>query len=301
MKYKLRHVLKGHSGPVYTLAGRSGERSVYSGSSDGVVARWNIEDGVPEAFSVRTGKPVFSVLFKDNLLFAGQGEGGIHVVDTAVRKEVRFLKYHRLGVFSIAAIEKESIMLSAGGDGHLCIYDANDFRLLNSIEISSMKLRCIEPTPDEGHVVIGGSDGYLRLFDTSYFNEVQAFKAHEGGLYSARFLSGSTLVTGGRDAHLRFWQLEGGRLSAKQAVPAHNFAIYDIAYHREKNLMATASRDKTAKIWAMDDLVNPVRLARNKGDGHTHSVNAVHFSNSGEYLVTAGDDRTLLVWEPVVI
>lgn len=301
VNYKIRHVLKGHGGPVYALSDRAGDDSVYSGASDGIVAKWNIESGKPEAFSVRTGKPVFSILFHGNLLLAGQGEGGIHVVDFAAGKEVRFLKYHRLGVFAMACIDRENLILSAGGDGFLCIYDANDFRLLNSIAVSPMKLRCIASAPDEGHVVVGGSDGFLRLFDTAYFNEIQSFKAHEGGVYSARFISESTLVTGGRDAHLRFWKLDGNRLIAAEALPAHNFAIYDIALHPDSRRLATASRDKTAKIWQLGDMKSPIRLARNRGEGHTHSVNAVHFSNNGELLVTAGDDRTLMVWEPASV
>jgi len=297
VKYKLRHILKGHAGPVYTLLGGPGHGSVYSGSSDGIVAKWNIESGKPEAFSVRTDKPVFSILFHGDILLVGQGEGGIHVVDFAAGKEIRFLKYHRLGVFDMAQVRKENVILSAGGDGVLCLYDANDFHLLNSIAVSQMKLRCIAVSPDEDQVVVGGSDGHLRIFDAAYFNELSSIKAHEGGVYSARFLSRTTLVTGGRDAHLRFWKTGGIGLVETEAVPAHNFAIYDIAFHAEKGLLATASRDKTAKVWELEDLKKPFRLARNRGEGHTHSVNAVHFSEGGELLVTAGDDRTLIVWE----
>lgn len=289
--------MKGHAGPIYVLTGKAGDGSVYSGSSDGIVAKWDVVKGTPEAFSVRAGRPVFSLLFHNDLLLIGQDEGGIHVVDFNARKEVRHLKFHRLGVFALAFVESENIFLSAGGDGRLCIYDSNDFRLLRSIDVSAMKLRCMSLTTDEKHVIVGGSDGFLRIFDTAYFNELRSFKAHEGGVYSARIISDGTLVTGGRDAHLRFWNTSGNQLEETAAIPAHNFAVYDIAWHPDTKLLATASRDKTAKIWNHNDLKHPIRLSGSVGDRHTHSVNAVKFSEDGNLVVTAGDDRTLMVWE----
>ena len=34
-----------------------------------------------------------------------------------------------------------------------------------------------------------------------------------------------------------------------KSIPAHNYAIYDIVFSPNAKLFATASRDKTVKIW----------------------------------------------------
>jgi len=58
---------------------------------------------------------------------------------------------------------------------------------------------------------------------------------------------GKFLLTGGRDAHLNIWQTDSYELI--KSIPAHNWAIYDIVFNPDTTLFATASRDKTIKIW----------------------------------------------------
>lgn len=270
---------------------------MYSGSSDGMVAKWDLETGEPLPFSVKIGSPVFSLLPSADFLLIGQHHGGIHVIDLVSKKEMRHLKYHNAGVFALAEIPGEQLFLSAGGEGGLAVTDSNDFRHLHTVQVSAQKLRCIEVTPDGKHVVIGGSDGYLRVFDTAYFNEVFAVKAHEGGMYSATFLYADTLVTGGRDAHLRFWKFAPNAPVQTDAVPAYNFAVYSLSVHPvHREVFAGGSRDKTCKVWSLTDIKRPVRLERPRSEGPARSVNAVCYSENGKYLVAAGDDRMLTVW-----
>jgi WD40 repeat protein len=121
--------------------------------------------------------------------------------------------------------------------------------------------------------------------------------AHEGGVYAMAWVDRETLVTGGRDGHLRFWKFADGKLTQESAIPAHNFAIYDIAMHPGGKYFATASRDKTIKIWPVEDLKHPLRIAREGKVGHTHSVNRVVWIGDGGMLASAGDDKKIRVWE----
>ena len=100
------------------------------------------------------------------------------------------------------------------------------------------------------------------------------------------------MVTGGRDAHLRVWKCLENKLQLQEEIPAHNFAIYDIAVINQ-SMFATASRDKLVKVWDVSNLKAPIRLLDGK---HTHarSVNSVHFFNNT--LATAGDDRLIKLW-----
>lgn len=297
VNYNFHRFLRGHAGPVYTLVQSGEPYCIYSGSSDGVVAKWDLEAGEPLPFTVKTDSPVFSVLPSGDRLLIGQHRGGIHVIDLESKKEVRHLKYHKTGVFALAEVESEQLILSAGGEGNLAVSDRRDFRHLHTIPVSAQKLRCIVIAPGGKHAVVGGSDGFLRVFDTAYFNEVFSVKAHDGGMYSAAFLHADTLVTGGRDAHLRFWKFTPDQPVQTDAVPAYNFAVYSLSVHPDQpEVFAGGSRDKTCKVWSLTDIKRPVRLERPKDEGPVRSVNAVCFSERGKYLTAAGDDRMLTVW-----
>lgn len=269
---------------------------MYSGSADGMVAKWNIQTGEPEPFVVKVGQPVYAMHFNGPHLLIGQAKGGIHVIDTGTKQELRHLQYQRLWVFDMAQVVRENLLVSASGDGTLAVIDASDYRLLQRIEVSAKKLRVIQVLANGRYLFVGGSDGYIRLFDTGYFNEIYAQKIHEGGVYAVRQISEEEIVTSGSDGYLRFWRMEEMGLSETRALPAHYYAIYQLGVHPDLPVLASASRDKTVKIWKEGAWRSPVKLERKDGIGHSHSVNAVAWDHHGHHLVTAGDDRQIIVW-----
>lgn len=72
----------------------------------------------------------------------------------------------------------------------------------------------------------------------------------------------------------------------------HFASIKCIDIDSEGTLLATGSKDKTAKIWD----INSGREIRSFV-GHTHSISRVRFSNDSKYLVTSSIDGTAKVWE----
>jgi WD40 repeat protein/serine/threonine protein kinase len=72
----------------------------------------------------------------------------------------------------------------------------------------------------------------------------------------------------------------------------HSDAVYHIAYSPDGNWIATASKDKTIKLWesATGMLVRTI-------SGHGSEVNCVAFSPDGTTLASASEDRTVRLWE----
>jgi len=82
-----------------------------------------------------------------------------------------------------------------------------------------------------------------------------------------------------------------------KSIPAHNWAIYDIVFNPDATLFATASRDKTIKIWDAITYQLLKRITKENLNAHTYSVNKLLWSTYNNYLVSAGDDRTIVVRE----
>ena len=104
-------------------------------------------------------------------------------------------------------------------------------------------------------------------------------------------------MSGGRDAFLRVWNLETPSFQLEKSIPAHLFTINSLVFSPDKTLFATASRDRTIKIWnaATFELLKVVDAMRD--GGHIRSVNRLFWETETGFLVSASDDRSLMVWE----
>jgi WD40 repeat protein/transcriptional regulator with XRE-family HTH domain len=74
----------------------------------------------------------------------------------------------------------------------------------------------------------------------------------------------------------------------------HDGEVWSVAYSPDGNRFATASRDKTAKVW--DASTGELLLTLS---GHTKSVGGVAFSPDGQWIATSSDDHTAMVWDAV--
>jgi serine/threonine protein kinase len=72
----------------------------------------------------------------------------------------------------------------------------------------------------------------------------------------------------------------------------HSDRIQSVAISNNMRFIVTGSRDKTAVILDLENLMKPVVL-----HGHTHAINTVAFSTNSSYIITAGDDKTVRCWK----
>lgn len=95
-------------------------------------------------------------------------------------------------------------------------------------------------------------------------------------------------------------EARGGLLSAVAGMPAtlltgHENAVYGATFQAGGRLLATASTDRTIRLWDVRRPHRPEALPVLRG--HAGAVLAVRFAPGGHLLATAGDDRTARLWD----
>lgn len=289
--------LSGHSSGIYTISPSPEDHIIYTASGDNFVAAWNLETQNADQFSINVGSTIYSLLLlKDKKRLAiGQAHGGIHIIDIAAKKELRHLKVHKKGVFDIQETADGSFIYAAGADGTLSVWN-NKFELIRHIVLSENKLRQLRLNKDGNLLAVASSDGFIRILETDYLNEIYTIEAHQKGVYALHWEE-EQLISGGNDAHLRFWNA-ANNFEEIRNIPAHNYSIYSIVKSPDGNLFATASRDKTVKIWN-PTFDKPLRLDLKNYQGHKNSVNCLHWSEFNNTLVSGSDDRSLILWNAI--
>lgn len=299
IKVEKRHTFTGHSAAVYALEQSAELHLFYSGSGDKFIAQWNLETMQAEKFAAQLPSIIYTICFvrEKNILLIGTAAGSIHVIDLTKKEELKILQHHTDAVYNIQYHFESGLFYSVGGDGNFAVCSLETLSLLKIRKIASAKVRAIDFNLLDNSIAIASSDGFIRIYDLWSSEQKIEFEAHKMAANCVRFSpDGRFLLSGGRDAHLNIWDVKDG-YNIMKSIPAHNFAIYDIVFSPDGKLFATASRDKTLKIWDSQSFELLMRVNKEKQDGHVNSVNKLLWTKEPQFLISAGDDRSIMVWE----
>ena len=286
--------LTGHSASIYAVGSFQGK--IYTASGDKFVARWDIESGMQDNFSIKTDSSIYAIQFLQNspFLILGTTAGAFHIIDIENKKEIRFIVQHSSPIFCIRENSSKNKVCISDADGNISIWDKTTWELILFIPLLVGKIRDILFSSEGDQMYVACQDGTIRIFDT-YFNEIKSLVAHKEGVNSLAFfpLKKNVLISGGKDGFLRVWNLKTEECLLQ--IPAHNFGIYRILFIKDGMYFVTISRDKSIKLWNAVDCSVIQKIERKNG-GHSHAVNDICLLDEN-HVCTVGDDKRIIHWE----
>jgi len=287
--------LSGHRGAVYCMTPWAQNNVFYTSGGDGWIVAWPATGEVADGHLIaETGTKIFAMdIHPENIfLVAGDINGHMYWIDLHEKEITGRVVWHTKSVFALAFTPYG--LLSAAGDGILCLWDGAMRRPMMSVQLSAQGLRSMAFDAKSGRVYVGSSDQHIYIWNVAAWSLEETIRhAHTNSVFSLLVTEEGRLLSGGRDAQLGIWDTSS--LENIQKLPAHWYTINKIISMGGTPFVATASRDKTIRIWLRETLQPLVTLNAIQG-GHVHSVNSLLWLQDKRVLVSSGDDKIIRLW-----
>lgn len=287
--------LEGHSKWVHSVAFSPDGKTIATSSEDNTIALWRWDGVSLETLSLLEtleghSDGVMQVSFHPTRpeLVSSSEDKTIKIWNLDLQLDKHRLKDHHDRIESISFSPDGSRIATASRDCTVKIWNRDGVLLTtlvdgNAIPAASRANRAANEPPN-----------------------CEAQSTHTDFVLATSFSPDSKRVaTASRDCTVKLWTIDGtllqtlhdpaldGEATLEQgctARPTHNDYVLGLSFSPDGRSIATASRDKTIKLWSLDGkLLNTLR-------GHTERVNSVSFSPNGELIASGGDDQTVRLW-----
>lgn len=166
----------------------------------------------------------------------------------------------------------------------------------NTLTRHSDQVQAVAFSPDGKTLVSGGFQKLIIQNHTGEGKPTVIEKPFYGRLTALAFSpDGKTLLIAdslpSQIAHLHVFDPIKNKV-IKTIESAHNDSIYDLTFHPDGKLVASASADKMAIIRETKNYKITTKL-----EGHTGYVLSVAFAPDTSFIATAGDDEAIKIWE----
>lgn len=282
-------VQTGHSSSISELAVHPAENIIASGGNDGRVLLWDLDSRKQLNYFEGHSSPITSITFRGDTLITSSKESGVLFHDIVSGKEIHkitptwevkalkvfgnYLWLVGLGVNTInlnnwSVIEFEKLTLRKG--------------TYNDIDVSISTNQIALSSKSEGKILVLSDQGVVQ---------------HKYKLKSVavQFDSSGQFVYGaGISGKLRRWDQRKAKFF-RYSLPSKKWidGYLDVSFDTKYNFFAGANRD--GKVYVYDNLKGELKYLLKGHEGE--KVTQVQFTNDGKYLVSAGKDRSIILWD----
>lgn len=286
-------IMRGHVGPVLSVAFSPDAKRLVTASADGTARLWDAATGADGPVLRGHGSAVKSTALSHDgtRIVTASEDGTARVWDAATGALKLELDKHAAPVVAASFSPDGKLVVTASADRTARIWDAvtGDPRFILGGHAGPVDAATF--SPDGKRVATASDDKTVRLWAVATGRSITVIGGFEGPVTAAVFSrDGTLLATAARQTVARVFGSEPD--AAVATLAGHSGEVSRAVYARDGSRLATASSDGTARIWDARTSA-PLALLT----GHRGAVDWVAFSPDGTRVATASADRTARIWD----
>jgi WD40 repeat protein/serine/threonine protein kinase len=295
-----------HAEPAISVVFSPDGRCLATASPDRSVKIWDAGSGAPIR-TLRHENAVSSVTFSPDgrrLASSCPAAKKVKIWDAATGQEIFTLEGHLDVVREVAFSPDGRRLASSSKDRTVKIWDTETGQEVQTFRGHTVGVWGVAFSPDGQRLASAAGEnshkgkGEVKIWDAQTGQEILTLQGHPSEVLCVAFSAdGRRLATAGTDRAVKLWDARTGQEILK--LRGHqNQWVRRVAFSPDGNrLLSACGGDQSVRIWDATPLRDETEKDVLTLRGHRDGVRSVVFHPDGRYLVTAGDDEQVIIWD----
>ncbi|KAK2704579.1 hypothetical protein QYM36_016841 [Artemia franciscana] len=202
----------------------------------------------------------------------------------------------------------EPWMLVSLYNGKIHVWNHQNQQLIKTFEVCSSPVRAGKFIARKNWIITGSDDYRITVFNYNTLERQHVVDAHMDYIRCLAVHPTLPIVlSGSDDMTIKMWNWDKN-WACQKVFDGHSHYVIQIVFNpKDNNTFASASWDKTIKIWQLASsnftfltfLTNCVSIPNFTLEGHMKAINCLDYTHAGEkpYLISGADDRLVKIWD----
>lgn len=299
---KLRSSYKYHKNIISSIDFSPDSQKLISGSHDQSIKVWNVDDFVclqsltgysnwVRSISSNPVRPIIAIGSDDSIIRLWDIFTGIPstLSINGCKGTIWTISFHPDG----------ELLASSGEDRIIRIWNIDTGQCISQLTGHEDWIWSVAFSPNRYLIASASDDQTIKLWDFGSGECLETLKGHNDWVHSIAFSpkNPNILASGAEDGTLIIWDLNAENEKEKlfSRYKEHRTAIKSLAFNRDGQILASASKDKTIKFWnSTTGKLLPVTLQL---DDFIWSITFISIEDRSQYLVCSCSNNIVKWWD----
>ncbi len=287
-----------HTAAVQALAFSPDERALATGSWDGTIKVWNLENGALLWMGQHTSSIQRLAFTPDGRTLASGGDdAAIRLWDAYTGMHLQTLSCQGSAVYALTWSPDGGLLAGCSFDGSIRLWEVQGAQVAHPGTATRLLTGHSGPVwsvafaPDGRTLASGSFDRTVKLWDMERLEVRETLAGHTAPVNAVVWSpDGSLLASGSRDQTIWLWDVERG--TYRTALHGHAAVVHALAFTPDGRSLLSGSEDGTLRVWDVER-GQCVRVMQ----GYAVTLYDVAWSPDGTQLASAGSDTLVTIWE----